>query len=161
MLFRLFLLFTVLPLGELLLLLWVKDHTSWTFTIGLVLCTGLVGASLARWQGWQTVRRIREQTSRGQIPGDALVDGLLIIVAGAVLVTPGILTDLFGFSLLVPPVRSIVKKWLKKRFQHRITVRASRGRRPADPHRDTIIDARFVDPENKAKDQSNQEQDNN
>jgi UPF0716 protein FxsA len=118
MLFRLLLLFTIVPLVELVILLILADATTWWFTIGLVLVTGIIGASLARWQGFRTVRRIQDDLRRKRIPADALLDGLLILIAGALLVTPGILTDIAGFLLLTPPFRSV----LKRRMRSRMTV---------------------------------------
>jgi len=120
MLLRLLLLFTVVPLVELVLLLVVADYTSWQFTLGLVLVTGILGAALARWQGTNCLRRIQNETAAGRIPGDALLDGVMILVAGAVLITPGVLTDLIGFALLIPPLRSVLKGWLRRRFADRV-----------------------------------------
>jgi len=122
MLLRLLLLFTLVPLVELVLLLVVADHTSWQFTLGLVLLTGIVGATLARWQGTRCVQRIRGEMSAGQLPGDSLLDGLMILVAGALLVTPGVLTDLVGFSLLIPLPRRWLKGWLRRGFAARLHV---------------------------------------
>lgn len=122
MLFRLLLLFTVLPLTELVLLLWIADQTSLWFTIGLVLFTGVLGAWLARLEGWRTVQRIQGELQSGRMPGDALVDALLILVAGAVLVTPGVITDAVGFALLVPAFRRWMKRGLKRRFASRFRV---------------------------------------
>ena len=152
MLFRLLLLFTVIPMAELWLLLWIAGRTSWQATIVLVLVTGIVGAWLARWQGWLTVRRIQAELAGGRMPTESLLDGLLILVAGAVLVTPGVLTDTVGFLLLIPACRRLVKAWLKRRFQASFTVYASRS---GDDHwstgpddsfdRDRVIDARVID----------------
>src|SRR3972149_4678710 len=118
MLFYLFLLFTLVPLVELALLIWIGGQTSIGFTIALVLTTGIVGAALARWQGWRTRARIQDELHAGRMPADALVDGLLILVAGLLLVTPGVLTDAVGFSLLIPPLRTLVKRsvsaWLRR-----------------------------------------------
>ncbi|QDU42625.1 phage T7 F exclusion suppressor FxsA [Symmachiella dynata] len=117
MLFRLILLFTIVPFAELVLLLWLSDVTSWQFTVLLVLVTGVVGAWLARLQGWQTWQKIQRQLSSGEAPAGTLVDALLIFVAGALLLTPGILTDAVGFSLLIPPARAVIKKWLSAKFR--------------------------------------------
>ena len=122
MFFRLLLLFTVLPIIELMLLVWVKDQTTFSFTIGLVLVTGFVGASLARWQGWRTVERMQNELAAGKMPTDAILDGVMILLAGAVLITPGILTDTFGFLLLIPPVRTFLKAWARRRMLSRMSV---------------------------------------
>ncbi len=113
MLFFLLLLFTVLPLVELVLLLEIGGQVGWPMTILIVLTTGVVGASLARHQGLMTMWRLRTSLGRGEAPTDALLDGALILVAGAVLVTPGVLTDAIGFGLLVPAIRTIVKRGLR------------------------------------------------
>ena len=117
----LFLLFTVVPLVELGLLIWIGTRTSVWFTLGLVILTGLVGAALARWQGWRTATRIRKDLQLGRMPADAMLDAALIFVAGVVLITPGVLTDAAGFALLVPPLRRVVKRrlvaWLTRNFE--------------------------------------------
>jgi UPF0716 protein FxsA len=118
MLFVLFLVFTIVPLLELALLIYIGSKTSVLFTIGLVLLMGILGATLARWQGWQALTRIRYELRAGRMPADAMLDGLLILVAGVLLVTPGVLTDVVGFSFLIPPVRKVVKRaliaWLRR-----------------------------------------------
>ena len=148
MLFRLFLLFTLVPLVELCLLLVLADWLGWQFTLALVILTGVLGAWLARQQGLRCWRRVHETMAARQIPGDPLMDGLMILVAGALLVTPGVLTDLVGFALLTPPFRRAVKGWLKRRFQARINlISPGNAWPPADqprPH-DEIIETKFVD----------------
>lgn len=152
MIFYLLLLFTVVPLVELALLIWIGQQTSLLFTIGLVLLTGFVGAALARWQGWQTVARIQRELADNKMPTDALIDGLFILLAGAMLITPGILTDLVGFSFLVPPLRRLVRGQMKKWFIHQMHVQTVHfsdspttgpdARRPGGG--DRIIDAEVI-----------------
>lgn len=127
MLLRLILLFTLVPFIELWLLLWLSDVTSWEITLLLVIVTGVAGAWLARLQGFQTWRKIHEQMARGETPAGSLVDALLIFVAGALLLTPGILTDVVGFGLLVPPIRSIIKTWAASRFRSSLVMHQQRG----------------------------------
>lgn len=119
MLLRLFLLFTIIPLAELWLLLWFSSLTSPVVTFGLVLVTGILGAWLARKQGSQAWRKIQQHMVQGQPPTGVLLDGLMILIAGAFLITPGIMTDMVGFALLIPPVRELLKvrvgEWLKQR----------------------------------------------
>lgn len=112
MLLYLVLLFTVLPVVELYLLIQLGTYTSSLFAIGVVVLTGVIGANLARWQGLQAYARVQKEMASGQMPGDSLVDGLMIFAAGIVLITPGILTDLLGFCLLIPPIRKILKAGL-------------------------------------------------
>ena len=113
MLWKLILLLTVVPIVEFWVLMELKDWTSFSFTVLVVLGTGVVGAILARMEGLRTLRRIRDELGEGRIPGDSLLDGAMILVAGALLVTPGVLTDAAGFLLLAPPSRSLLRRALK------------------------------------------------
>ena len=115
----LFLLFTVLPLLELALLFKIGGAIGGANTLLLVVATGVVGAALARQQGTKTLRAIQAQMQRGQMPGAALFDGALILVAGALLVTPGVVTDVIGFSFLLPPWRALLRKGLSRWAQGR------------------------------------------
>ncbi len=127
MLLRLLLLFILVPLVELALLLWMAQYTGWLFTLALVIVTGAVGASLARREGLRCLLRAQEQLERGEIPADSLLDGLLILVAGAVLITPGVLTDAAGFALLIPPIRRVVRRYLVARIKARLVTLRPRG----------------------------------
>lgn len=109
MLARLALLFVTVPLAELALLVWVGRRMGLLPTVALVVVTGIAGAALARWQGLATLGRFRAALDAGRLPHRELVDGVLILVAGAVLLTPGLLTDVAGFLLLVPPARRFVR----------------------------------------------------
>lgn len=114
---RLAVLFVAVPFIELYLLLELTNYTgSAVATFGLVIFTGILGAWLAKQQGLSTLRRIQQATAEGRMPGKELVDGGMILVAGALLLTPGILTDAFGFSLLMPPCRAVYRKLLKRAF---------------------------------------------
>ena len=88
--------------------------------MGLVLITGTIGLVLARWQGLRVLRAIREDTERGVMPAPHLMDGVMILLAGAVLMTPGLITDGFGLLLLVPPFRAMVRAWLRRRIEESI-----------------------------------------
>ncbi len=121
MLFYFFLLFIVLPLVEITILFQIGEATVWWVPIAIVVATGIAGGTLARWQGWRALERIREEMRSGRVPADALIDGFLILLAGILLVTPGILTDLVGIAFLIPPVRALfkrgVKAWIKKNVE--------------------------------------------
>jgi len=149
MLLRLVLLFTLVPLVELVLLLMLADKIGWQTTLGLVLGTGVLGASLARWQGVRCWQRVHEELEAGRLPGDPLLDGLMILLAGALLVTPGVLTDGVGFALLVPAVRAVLRRRLKERFRARMHFGPPPPGRPPPtdraPPRDVIIDTRVTD----------------
>ncbi|MBN2216509.1 MAG: FxsA family protein, partial [Pirellulales bacterium] len=93
MLARLVLLFTIVPLVELALLFWIAERTSWWATIGLVVVTGVVGAALARHEGLRCLQAARRKLAQGELPTDSLLDGPMILIAGTLLITPGVLTD--------------------------------------------------------------------
>jgi UPF0716 protein FxsA len=119
---RLLLLLTIVPLLELLILLRIADLFSWRATIVLVVVTGVLGAWLARREGLKTLARIRSDLESGIAPAGAVVDGVLILAAGLVLVTPGILTDLCGFALLIPPIRRWLRHRMTEAFKRRMVV---------------------------------------
>ena len=122
MFFRLLLLFTLVPLIELALLVKLGQMTSVAMTIGIVILTGIIGAYLARREGIKAWRRLEKSIREGVSPADELIDALLILIAGAVLITPGLLTDLFGFGLLIPPMRRWVRNKLSRHFHNRIMI---------------------------------------
>jgi len=116
----LLLLFIVVPVVELALLIEIGSRIGTLGTIGLIVLTGLVGAALARWQGFLVLRRMQEQVARGELPASSLIDGVLILIAAAFLVTPGILTDAVGFALLVPAVRLLLRRAVRRRIERNI-----------------------------------------
>ncbi len=115
---RLLLLFIAVPAVELILLIEIGQRIGTLATIGLIMGTGIVGASLARHQGISTFARLRKDLDDGRLPAEPIVDGVLILIAAAVLITPGVLTDLVGFLCLVPACRRLMKRSLKRRFEH-------------------------------------------
>ena len=120
MFFRLLTLFILLPLAELALLIQVGRWIGLFWTLGLVVATGFLGAALARRQGLRTWIAIQTNLRQGLVPAGALVDGLLILIGGIVLLTPGILTDLAGFALLFPTTRESLKRRLRRRFERAV-----------------------------------------
>ena len=120
MLFRLFLLFTVIPLLELYLLIRLGAYLGSLDTLAIVIATGIVGGLLARSQGLAVLNRIRMELEEGRIPADSLFDGVMILVAGVLLITPGLLTDGLGLSLLIPWTRQGLKSRLGRKVQERV-----------------------------------------
>lgn len=116
MLGRLILVLIVVPFVELLVLLRVADAVGVPATIGLVVGTAVVGGVLARTQGVQTLRRLQHRIAAGESPSRELVDGALILVGAALLLTPGLLTDAAGFLLLLPFTRPAIRDHLRRRF---------------------------------------------
>ena len=154
MLARLFVLFTALPLVEFFLLVQVEKVIGIVATVLLILATGSLGALLAQREGLRTLREFREQTVRGG-PTRAIVEGVLVLVAGAVLLTPGILTDAFGFALLVPAVRKRLAPLLIERGKRSVKARVAKqaeqmkaafaeaSRQGAPANRSDVIDVEF------------------
>lgn len=120
MFLRIVALFVLLPLVELAVLIQVGRVIGLIGTLALVIATGFLGAILARRQGLRAWLALRAELQNGRMPGGALVDGLLILIGGIVLLTPGILTDLIGFALLVPATRTALKRRLQRRFERAI-----------------------------------------
>jgi UPF0716 protein FxsA len=117
---RLLVLFILVPAVELALLIEIGSRIGTLATLGLIAATGVVGAALARWQGFQALRQIRQEIAEGRPPAGSLVDGVMILLAGALLITPGILTDAVGFLCLVPAFRALLKRELWRRFEREV-----------------------------------------
>ena len=117
---RLLLLFILVPVAELALLIELGKRIGLPATLALIVFTGALGAYLARRQGLGVLAKIRSEMAEGRLPTGQLVDGALILVAGAVLMTPGVLTDAFGFLCLFPPARRRLKSYLSRRFERAI-----------------------------------------
>ena len=117
---RLALLFIVVPILELVLLIELGQIVGLFPTLALVITTGVVGAGLARLEGLKTLWTLQSELAQGRIPAQAIMDGLAILMGGALLLTPGILTDILGFSLLLPVSRSAIQKRVRARFEKRI-----------------------------------------
>ncbi len=120
MIFKLLLLFTLVPLAELWLLIEVGGVVGTIPTILLVASTGFVGVLLAKSQGFIVLHRMRTDLEAGGLPGEPIFDGVCILVGGAFLLTPGLLTDLLGFSLLIPFTRSGIKSVVSRYLQRKM-----------------------------------------
>lgn len=113
---RLALLFVVVPVVELMLLIQLGQVVGLLPTLGLVVLTGFTGAWLARAEGVRVFFQFQRELASGRLPGQAMLDGISVLVGGAFLLTPGVLTDFVGFSLLFPPTR----RWLQRRVKKRL-----------------------------------------
>ncbi len=122
---RLLLLFIIVPLLELWILIDIGSFIGTGPTLLIIIGTGVLGAYLARKEGFRTFFSIQQKLNEGQIPADEMFDGLIILIAGAVLLTPGIITDIFGFLLLYAPTRKRFKIWMKQKFSGHIDTRFS------------------------------------
>lgn len=153
MLFYLLLLFIVVPFVELALLLKLAELTSWWHTLLLVIVTGIVGTWLARSQGLRTYGKIQKSLAAGQMPTESLIDAAMIFVAGALLLTPGILTDVFGFSLLFPITRRLYRRSLVRYFKSRFTMQTTF--RTNEPQQQSEIIDSYVVEHRPGSDESN------
>lgn len=106
----LFLLFIVMPIVEMWLLIAVGAEIGALYTIGLVLLTAVIGARLLREQGLATLWRGRRKLEEGQLPAQEIAEGIILAVSGALLLTPGFITDVIGFAGLFPPARALVSQ---------------------------------------------------
>ncbi len=117
---KLLFLFIAVPAVELILLIKLGGLIGLLPTVAIIFVTGALGATLARWQGLSVLHQIQTQMAQGQLPANALFDGVIILLAGALLLTPGFLTDIVGFLSLVPNVRNMFKRAIRKRIEKSI-----------------------------------------
>ncbi len=113
-------LFIGVPILELVLLIQLGQWIGLWPTLGIVVLTGMAGATLARMEGMRTLWSFRSELARGSLPSQAIFDGLAILVGGALLLTPGLLTDVVGFSLLLPPPRRWIQGRIRKRLEEQL-----------------------------------------
>jgi UPF0716 protein FxsA len=118
----LFLLFILIPPIEIGLFIVVGSRVGLLPTLGIVLVTAVIGASLVSRQGRAEFASLQSEFLAGQFPAKPLVHGAMILVAGALLVTPGFLTDVIGFALLSPPIREMLRRWGVRRWSNRVTI---------------------------------------
>ncbi|OGR20621.1 MAG: membrane protein FxsA [Desulfobacula sp. RIFOXYA12_FULL_46_16] len=116
MLLKLFLCFTLIPVLEVYLLIKVGSVIGGINTILLVIVSGFLGAWLARLEGMNTLVRLKMNLQQGLMPAEELLDGVIIFIAGVVLITPGFITDIMGLLLLWPVTRNKLKRFLRKKF---------------------------------------------
>ena len=117
---RLLLLFLIVPIAELYLLIEIGQRIGTVSTLALIFLTALLGSALARRQGLAVLRGMQAEMGQGRLPASSMVDGVLILLAGAVLITPGVLTDFVGFLVLIPATRGWIKAYLWKRIERAV-----------------------------------------
>lgn len=114
MLKRLLAVLLLVPLLDALVLVFVAGILGWQLTVAIVVLTALIGLLFVRAEGRHTIQKIESAVARGDPPTDGLMDGALLLVAGAFLLTPGLVTDTLGLILVVPPTRYVVRSALKR-----------------------------------------------
>ena len=130
------LLFLLVPLAELFVIIQVGQSIGALNTIGLLILISAVGAWLVKREGMGVWRRFQRQVESGVVPGREIADGVMILFAGALLMTPGFLSDLVGIALLLPPVRAVVCTAVTRRASRRagiITIHRGQVRGPGGP----------------------------
>jgi UPF0716 protein FxsA len=115
-------LFIGVPFAEIYVLLQVGHVIGVFNTLALLVIISVVGAWLAKREGLGVIRRMQRSIEAGRVPGAELVDGFLILLAAALMLTPGFLTDIVAIFLLLPPVRAVVRRELRRRVARRIQI---------------------------------------
>jgi UPF0716 protein FxsA len=124
-------LFVVVPLVELYVIIQVGQAIGALPTIAILLADSILGSLLLRSQGRAAWRRFNAAIAEARVPGREVMDGVLVVFGGALLLTPGFVTDVFGVLFLLPPTRAVVRRLLGRRVLRRLRVAAPPGgRRP-------------------------------
>ena len=128
--FKLFLiLFITIPLVEIAILIKIGSIIGAGYTIALVIGTAFLGVSLLRIQGISTLAKVQANISRGQLPATELIEGLILLISGALLLTPGFFTDTIGFLMLVPTLRQrLAETFFVNFMKNRINIRQKQTR---------------------------------
>lgn len=114
--------FAIVALAEMATFFWVESRIGLGWALGIAVATALIGSFLVKRAGLSVWRRLRDRTSRGEVPGRELSDGAAVLVSGAFLISPGFITDTLGFLLLVPWVQAWIYRILSKRIKGRVQV---------------------------------------
>jgi UPF0716 protein FxsA len=130
------LLFIVVPIVEIYVIIQVGQAIGALWTIALLVADSILGSVLMRSQGRAAWRRFNETVAGGRVPAREVLDGVLVIFGGALLLTPGFVTDIFGLSLLLPPTRAVIRGVLVRRFAGRLIVAVPGSARRRPPGRD-------------------------
>jgi len=155
--FILLLLMIAVPIGEIAVFIEAGDQFGLWPTLGVVVLTAIIGTSFLRLQGLGVLRRVQESLARGEMPVSEMFDGLCLLIAGALLLTPGFITDGVGFALLVTPLRRAIAAQIARHLMQSGRVAAGSAQGPYNtrpgPH-GTVIDGEFeeVSPDDKDDD---------
>jgi len=120
MFFKLLILFTIIPIAELYLLIKIGGLIGALNTVLIIFLTAVIGAYLAKTQGFIVIRKINQALKEGRLPARELLDGLFVLLGGFTLLTPGFITDFIGLSMLFPPTRTLYIKLSVQIIQNKI-----------------------------------------
>ncbi len=121
MILKLFLAFTIIPVVELYLLIEIGSVIGSLNTVLIIILSGISGAYLARMQGMNTMVKLQKSLQQGIMPKEEIIDGIIIFVAGIVLITPGFVTDITGLLLLFPATRNVFKRFIRSKIDSLIS----------------------------------------
>lgn len=136
-------LFILIPIIELYVLILVGSHIGALATILLVLITAIIGVNLLRSQGLSTLNQVQTQMQRGEMPATSLIEGMLLFFAGALLLTPGFVTDTIGFILMIPPVRKGFALWVLEHSGWIMQVQSGSGSRRHQQSRTHTLEGEY------------------
>ena len=122
----LLILFIVVPLMELLVIIEIGSRIGFLYTIVLLILISFSGAALAKREGYRAIAQIQADVAAGRMPADSLIDSTLILLAAALLIVPGYITDVAGLALLLPPARRLARKYVRKRVRSAVEARTFR-----------------------------------
>ena len=134
------LLFLVVPLLELFVIIQVGQAIGALNTVGILLLDSIIGGWLMKREGMAALRRFQTKLSSGQLPENELIDGFCILFGGALMLTPGFLSDLLGIALLLPPVRAVLRPIVRRQVSKRIVLTGPGGTSTGSFRRDDVID---------------------
>lgn len=124
-------LFVVVPVAEISLLIDIGSDIGLANTLLIVIFTAILGAYLVRQQGFATLANVQSEMNAGRVPAMQMAEGVALLFAGAVLLTPGFITDAVGFALLTPPIRRALISWVaSKGFVQTVSTTAEPGKKP-------------------------------
>lgn len=130
---RLFLLFAIVPVLEIFLLIRIGENIGTLNTIGIVIVTAMIGSYLAKTQGFSILNKVQQKLSTAQVPTNELIDGAIVLVCAALLLTPGVLTDIVGFLGLIPITRAPIRAFLKSKFANRVKTKSFQSFQTSGP----------------------------
>ena len=144
----LLILFIAVPIAEIAIFIQAGERFGLWPTLGLVILTAILGTTLLRYQGLRALHRVQESLNRGEMPIGEVFTGLCLLVAGALLLTPGFLTDGVGFALFIPGIRQAIGSGLANLLMSRWAVHVSNDHHSGTPYNGPnkhVIDAEFTE----------------
>jgi len=138
-------LFIAVPIAELAVIIQVGQAIGVWWTIAILVADSILGSLLMRSQGRAAWRRFNDAVRTGRVPAREVADGVLVIFGGALLLTPGFLSDVFGLLFLLPPTRAVIRRVFLREATKRIAVSMTGPRMPRTGGRDDDLDGTVVD----------------